>query len=118
MRRELAKMEEFRGTFRGTFARFGSKSGYKGPEPTLLLQNVCNADGKLLTDHLWFNLTKGFTALELCENDVVSFDARVKSYVKGYMGWREDVYDSPIEEDYKLSHPTKVILVKRFESGE
>ena len=117
MRNELAEIEDFRGTFIGTFARFGTKSGYRGPEPTLLLKDVRDGQDKLMTDHLWFNLTKGFGALGLLEGDIVRFDARVKWYLKGYLGRREDVWDAPVEEDYKLSHPTRVELVLRVAGG-
>ena len=108
MRKALEEIEDIRGTFVGTFVRKGSKNGYKGPEPTLLLKDVKDLSGKYITDHLWFNYTKGFQKLgELKEGDVVQFDARSKAYEKGYKGYRIDVY-CPIELDYKLSHPTKI----------
>ena len=34
--------------------------------------------------------------------------ARVTTYEKGYKGYRDDVYDSPVKTDYKLERPTKV----------
>ena len=109
MRKELEKIEDVRDTFVGTFVRKGTKNGYKGPLPTLLLTNIIRkSDGKHMTDHLWFNLTKAFQKANLKEGDQVQFNARVKEYEKGYKGYREDVY-VPIEYDYKLSHPTKVI---------
>jgi len=40
--------------------------------------------------------------------DIVEFRGRVEKYIKGYKGWRDDVYERPTEEDYKLSFPTKV----------
>ena len=61
----------------------------------------------MITDHLWFNNTKAFQAVNLEAGDVVEFDARVKPYEKGYKGRREYV-DKPITIDYKLSWPTKV----------
>jgi len=39
---------------------------------------------------------------------MIQFDARVKSYIKGYRGYRDDIYDKPLSIDYKLSHPTKI----------
>ena len=64
---------------------------------------------EVVTDHLWFNFTKGFSNIEsqLTEGVEVEFTARVKQYTKGYKGYRDDVY-KPIEVDYKLSHPTKI----------
>ncbi|MOA55104.1 hypothetical protein D3C78_1788350 [compost metagenome] len=64
-------------------------------------------DGRLATDHLWFNLTKGFKDLRLQPGDRVQFDARAKPYTKGYKGKRKSI-NKPVQDDYKLSHPTKV----------
>ncbi|MBN1991465.1 MAG: hypothetical protein JW953_02095 [Anaerolineae bacterium] len=107
-RKELGKMNGERARFYGTFERFGKKRGWKGrEETTILLTNVCLVDtDNIVTEHLWFNLTKSFAALDLQPGDIVEFDARVKSYMKGYFGHREEVY-RPYERDYKLSHPTK-----------
>lgn len=111
MRNELEKIKEVRGTFIGIFIRKSSKNGYRGPEPTLLLKDVRDLNGKYITDHLWFNYTKGFQKLgSLKEGDIIQFDARSKPYEKGYKGYRDDVY-CPIETDYKLSHPTKIKLL-------
>lgn len=106
-------MEEVRETFQGEFVRYGLKSGWHGQDKTILLRNIKRKDGKIVSDHLWFNFTKGFSNLgELQEGDIIQFDARVKEYEKGYKGWREDVY-KPIEIDYKLSHPTKIMKVNK-----
>ncbi len=107
MRTELAYRDGERATFCGTFERFGSKRGWMGDEPTLLLKDIRTPDGTPICDHLWFNRTQQFAALDLAPGDVVQFDARVKAYEKGYKERRDDVY-VPIETDYKLSHPTKV----------
>lgn len=105
MRKELAQLEGLRQTFTGTFVKTGIKHSFGHPKQTLLFQDVKDPSGKIVTDHLWFNLTKGFAKLNLVEKDEVEFDARVKQYEKGYKGFREDVY-CPIRNDYKLSHPT------------
>jgi hypothetical protein len=105
-------MEDVRAVFTGVFVRFGEKNGYKGPMPTILLKNVCDESGKIVADHLWFNLTKGFDALDLKEGETMEFRARVREYVKGYKGrdWVRAM-DAPLEEDYKLSHPTKIRVI-------
>ena len=110
MRKELKNIgNKERHTFTGEFVREGLKSAFRGPQlPTVLLKNIRLAEtNKIVTDHLWFNKTKSFEALELKEGDIVQFDARVNSYTKGYKGYREDVF-SLIEKDYKLSYPTKI----------
>jgi len=107
VRKELKKLDEVRSTFTGTFVRIGTRTSFGHPKQTLLLLDVKDGTGKVVTDHLWFNLTKGFAELALVSGDTVRFDARVKEYVKGYRGRRYDI-DMPIENDYKLSHPTKL----------
>ena len=109
MRKALASHEDERATFTGTFERHGVKTGWTGqPEKTVLLKDIMDSRGAKVCDHLWFSLTMGFARLHLQPGDVVQFDARVKVYTKGYRGYREDV-DKPVETDYKLSHPTKVV---------
>jgi len=108
MRKKLAAKNHFRGMFQGIFVRYGTKNGYKGPIKTVLLRQIQAVGGEIVSDHLWFNFTKGFEALGVCqEDDHIEFCARVKRYEKGYNGYRDDVY-CPIETDYKLSHPTQI----------
>jgi len=104
---ELGNME--RHPFKGIFERYGIKSGYKGEEPTILLRQVrLIPTEQLLTDHLWFNLTKGFQRLgQLERGDVIHFNGRVNSYVKGYRGHQLNLF-SELSLDYQLSWPTKV----------
>ena len=115
MRKELKAigMQE-RYTFVGEFVREGLKNSFKGPPlPTVLLKEIRLKDSdKIITDHLWFNKTKGFDVLNLKEGDIVQFDARVNSYIKGYQGYREDVW-SHTEKDYKLSYPTKIKIINK-----
>ncbi len=99
-RKELGNNGEVRDTFSGTFERYGSKNGWFG-QRTVLLKDIKNNKGKVITGHLWFNLTKGFQKLHLKKGDIIRFDARVKAYVKGY-----DKINRKI--DYKLSYPTKL----------
>lgn len=111
MRKELEKIENYRGIFTGTFVRYGLKRGWNGiAKETILLLDIKDDKGNILSDHLWFNLTKGFSALDLKVNDRVQFEARVTKYLKGYFGYRDDVY-KPVEIDYKLSYPTKLKLL-------
>lgn len=100
-----------RARFTGVFVRYGEKPGYRGnSEKTILLRDIRPADERdhVVSDHLWFNLTKGFAALGILrEGDRIEFEARVGRYEKGYAGRRQDV-DKPIETDYKLGRPTKI----------
>lgn len=107
MRTALGKNEGVRDIYTGEFVRTGVKKGYKGPLPTILLKDVRDIDGTIVTEHLWFNMTKGFASLCLQQGDIVEFRGKVERYIKGYKGYRDDV-DKPLEEDFKLSRPTKV----------
>ena len=109
MREGLKAMENARSKFTGIFVRYGVKPAYKGPPiETLLFRDVRDQTGKLVTDHIWFTTTKGFDVYKFNDGDVVSFDARVKEYWKGYRGRRGDDGYSQVTKDYKLSHPNKI----------
>lgn len=106
-----------RHTFTAEFSRYGIKNGWAGDVPTVLLKDIRLGD-KIVCDHLWFTCGKQFDALGLECGDIVQFDARVDSYWKGYMGYRDDVYDKPVEKDWKLSFPTKIKKMGRNENPE
>ncbi|MDZ4717121.1 MAG: hypothetical protein SH847_01525 [Roseiflexaceae bacterium] len=73
-----------RATFHGTFARLGTKAGWRGAVvSTVLLTDIRTREGIAICDHLWFNLTKGFAQLTRLPGDVVRFDARIQAYEKG-----------------------------------
>lgn len=103
MREELKVIDGVRKSFTGKIERYGGKGGSKF---TVLLVDVRHTNGDFVTDHLWFNLTKGFKSLRLQPGERVQFDARVKPYEKGYKGRK--AIDKPISSDYKLSHPSKI----------
>lgn len=108
MRKELRTIgSKGRHVFTATFVRFGFRNGYIGPVKTMLLRDV-TLDSKIVSDHLWFDLTKGFSDADLSPGDVVEFCARVSAYEKGYKGHKNDVLNRPIERDYRLSRPTKI----------
>jgi hypothetical protein len=112
-RKKLGKLNGDRLKFVGKFERYGTKTGYKGfPKRTILLKDVRvdgedGDGGKVVTDHLWFNYTKGFQNLgELNKGDNVQFQARVKEYIKGYVNYRKFIDEREI--DFKLNYPTQI----------
>lgn len=110
MREELAKLDGSRRRFQGAVDRFGVKAGWKHSLVTVMLKDVSDcATHKIVTDHLWFTLHTRFASLDLVVGDVVSFDARVTKYEKGYRGRRDFDDAPPVEIDYRLSFPTKII---------
>jgi hypothetical protein len=113
VREALAKLHGSRRRFQGTVDRFGQKAGWKYTLTTVMLKDVSDcASQKVVTDHLWFTLLKRFESLNLIIGDVISFDARVTKYLKGYQGRRDDDYVKPMEVDYRLSFPTKLVKVE------
>jgi hypothetical protein len=106
-RNPLRSLTETRGVFTATFVRYGLRPGWTRPtERTLLLRDITTTGGKIVAEHLWFNLTSTFAMLgDLTEGDRVEFQARAKPYTKGYVNFREGVDDRTT--DYKLAWPTK-----------
>ena len=111
MRRVLAAQAGERKRFRAVFSRLGKKTNYQGySEDTILLNDVREADSlRIVTDHVWFNYTKGFEKIKLTEGCVIEFEARVKEYTKGYVNRRYNISKQAV--DFKLSHPTRIRLV-------
>ena len=111
VRKKLAAEEGERKKFRAVFSRFGKKVNYQGySETTVLLTQVVDVDQKVVvTDHAWFSYTKGFENIKLEEGTLISFEARVKAYTKGYVNKRYGINQQKM--DYRLSHPTKIEVV-------
>ena len=116
MRTGLKKINDVRKKFQGVYQREGKKINWKGySETTILLKDIRDEEGKVVTDHLWFTMTKGFEALgTLNAGDVIEFEARVTDYRKGYVNRRINVKQRSV--DYKLSRPTKLRGVGRDSS--
>jgi hypothetical protein len=113
MRELLKPFLNVRTWFEATFERYGTKTNYNGyPEKTYLFLNI-TFDGKEVSDHLWLKDMKHLRDLgEFQKGDKIRFLARVTKYQKGYMGRRFDegeAFEHPIETDYRLSFPTKIM---------
>jgi hypothetical protein len=108
MRKALAAEKGNRKKFKATFIRLGKKTNFKGySEETILLKNVIDVEtSQMVTDHIWFNFTKGFEKISLTEGMLIEFEARVKEYKKGYVNKGYNINNT--KTDYKLSHPTKI----------
>lgn len=114
MREALLALEGQRVRVRGVFRRLGRKQDFRGAEEgiTVLLSPVLLPDGSLVSDHLWFNMTRGFAALDLRRGMVVELSARVARYKKLTHDWGRGT-DDPISEDLKLVRPTGLRVVGR-----
>lgn len=112
MRKHLEDKVGLRKKFRAVFTRFGKKVNYQGyTDTTILLTHLTDAEtNALVSDHHWFAFTKGFEEVTLKEGDIVEFEARVKIYQKGYVNRKLSINNK--RSDYKLSHPTKIRIIK------
>lgn len=123
MREGLKNINGTRQRFIATFERFGIKSGWQGRKvKTYLFVEIKNKAGQEVCDHLWMSQMKSLEVMNLQPGDKICFDARVKTYTKGYKGRRYDEYESydhkPIETDYKLSHPNNIVKHVTGSQGE
>jgi hypothetical protein len=113
MRTALSKDEGERKRFKATFVRVGKKKNFKGySEDTILLQNIIDIAGNIrVADHVWFTFTKTFEDAGIHEGDVITFDARIKRYTKGYVN--KALGMKKRSTDFKLSNPGKVKIESR-----
>ena len=88
--------------------RMGIMNPYKDElQRTMVLHNVKRADtGEVVADHVWLKVYTTLENLDLRQGDVISLNARVKPYMKGYY------LDAP-ELDYCLSYPSKIVVESR-----
>lgn len=101
MRESLAAITET-SRYSGTFERYGCLHEYGIKFVTVLIRNIeCN--GEIVTDHQWFRINQGFENLQLHNGDIVSFNANVAPYIKGYFGKDKQIRkEKRIELDYQL----------------
>ena len=111
VRTELKKIKNERLTFSGVVSRFGTKNNYRGmPSDTICVADIKICDStEIITDHVWFTIGSTISNVRLQIGDTIKFDARVKSYTKGYVNHRE--YIDERTTDYRLSHPTKIKIL-------
>ena len=80
-------MEGARSKFTATIARLGQKNNFKGPpSETVLFTDVRNEAGELVTSHVWFTIGRQLSSVVHHVGKRVVFEARVKTYIKGYKG--------------------------------
>lgn len=108
MRKKLQEMgSNQRHTFTAKYGTIGYKRTFSSIDsvhyqPTIMFKDV-EFEGKTITDHLWFNYTKGFAKLQkLHDGDVVQFDGRISAYTK-----------KGSKLDYDIERPTKIKLLNR-----
>jgi hypothetical protein len=94
--------------YTGEFVRTDSRQDYISGVHTILLKDITDETGQIVTDHQWFNMAKGFEQADLKLGDLVEFRATVKKYIKGYESKWENILYKPTKADYVLSRPTNI----------
>ncbi|KRM54401.1 hypothetical protein [Lacticaseibacillus sharpeae] len=112
MRRNIMNLDT---TTPQTFSAFFNRTGYRVDrdaddierfEPTLLVTNVKDGNGRMITDHLWFNYSADFQALgQLKSGELLKFTATPQTYMKGRPGEHH--------KDFQLTDPTDIALVRK-----
>jgi len=109
MRKKLEKIgTDTRNRYIANVGRMGIINPYKDElQRTMILHNVkCVDTGEVVADHVWLKVFIKLQRLDLRQGDVISLNARVKPYMKGYY------LDAP-ELDYCLSYPSKIVVESR-----
>lgn len=109
MRKELECRSGKTIRVRARIERYGTVN-----DSVYLLTDVCEATtGHLLTDHLWMPIGEWAAGFRM--GDIISFDATVEPYVKGYFGRRADILTekaSPSLDYHLVEVQNAVILVQ------
>ena len=86
MRKQLAKIQDGKKhTFLATMERYGSFINRVTGEKTrtILLKNVTDTKGKVLTDHVWVREDSYLRKSSLTAGKLYAFEARIGTYDRG-----------------------------------
>jgi len=112
MRDALAMLDGERLTVQATVLRFSRAIDWGGVrKPTLLLGAVTTLEGALLADHLWLDLGKRLTVLDLRTGDLLQFSGRVAAYRRGLK--RNPGEPMQYTVDYGLVYPSQCRVAAR-----
>ena len=110
------RLREFKGKrlrFKGRVERFGLRNlpgTYRGfKKRTVLIVDLENEKtGEVIADHAW--LDTGLWSKGILAGYVISFEAKVLKYEKGYKGFahHKAFSESAIKMDYRLHKPSKM----------
>jgi len=110
MRTELQALQGKRAKFAAIFGGYSTyrKKGVVGK--SILLHDLRDMSGTLLTTHTWINYTVNFDAVgTFLKGDIVEFTAIVDEYLHGYRGEKiDDRLARPPTIDYRLKYPRNV----------
>ncbi|MGE6513356.1 hypothetical protein [Lysinibacillus sphaericus] len=69
----------------------------------VLLHDLYDIEGNFMCDHIWVSNSSLFKNQNVKDGDIVQFKAFVDSYIKGYLGKKDDK-NTVINLDYGLNH--------------
>ena len=84
----------------GKIVRFGVQKDDRSKK-TVMLQDICDVKGNLITDHLWFPVDKRMEKAAVRRGDIISFQARVGCYTKG------------IAKNYNLKDLSNIVILQK-----
>ena len=103
MRNKLrALRNKKRPTFSAKFKKYGIKKDHYGNYKQTALLIEVKYKGKVVADHLWFEVSSSFRKMSFKENDYIQFQATVFGYLRGYVGTKLANQKTKIELDYGL----------------
>jgi len=119
MRTALQGLVGSKRQFIAVFEQYGSYIGKDVVGRTILLSSLSDSTGRKLAGHVWINYTAAFDAAgDFEKGDVITFEALVRGYVKGYRGAEIDKrLQSPPSLDYFLAFPRNVQKVGKWEQN-
>jgi len=93
IRKEIKKIDGKRNKFTGTYVCTKSSGRW------ILLYNICDNEGNLLSDHMWMRKGSNIKKLDLNEGYILEFTARAGEYKKR------------TGKDFCLKRPTNVKII-------
>lgn len=81
---------------------------------SVLLTNLQNCSGQLLTKHVWINQTMAFEEVYPDNGEWIVFTGEISEYVKGRInGEISERMKKPIRIDYCVKNPREVKIISR-----
>lgn len=112
MRTELKKLANRRCRFVGTYQATIDHWNWKGEaHDSVLLTNIYDTEGELLTGHTWIQDTFAFGNLRLHKGHRISFIGEVQEYMKGCRGMRRSQNNKKRSVDYTVGHISDVSII-------
>lgn len=121
MRNELRAYEGQRMVFTGVVCRIGSRRPFRGSRKklsTILLRDVKNEEGEIITDHIWLDLTPPFVVVHPRYGDIIKFTGVVESYVRGISSIHNFYNTGKMSLDYTIHHINDISVIDKLSNED